>query len=66
MLGIVASIPFYINTVEPKTTTYPTLSIIPFFDVNGYRYQSLNDATSVFLQSEGEFVGSAPHLRRTA
>lgn len=66
MLGIVTSASFYTNGVEPKTTTYPTLSIIPFFDVNGYRYQSLNDATSVFLQPEGKFIGSASHLRRTA
>ena len=27
----------------------PSLSIIPYFEVNGYRYQSLKDVTNVKL-----------------
>ena len=51
------------NSIEEETSTSPTLSIIPYYDVNGYRYQSLSDATNVYLIIVYEFIGGIAHLR---
>ena len=51
------------HSIEEETSTSPTLSIIPYYDVNGYRYQSLSDATNVYLIIVYEFIGGIAHLR---